>query len=287
MKVFAALDDAGTVKKFFDKTEIKLNYLISYYYLDGQAYKLTDEHKYKDMINELYLDSGAFSVAAGRSKITVTEYLKYLTLFGDRFAQYFNLDDNFDNPEHNKHNQEYLEDNLPRGAKKPIPVVHDNNDPFGEFRYYKTVGHDYIAIGSTTNVPAETMTRIKDTYPEVKIHLFGKIALKELETGYYYSADSTTWSDAAGFGDILYWDPDEKDFHKIYMGSTDRRDGESDHYKRFAKKDKVEAFLKDTFDFEYSDLLTKSGAYNRRIVNLYYYKQLEDYLTSLEATPTP
>ena len=98
MKVFAALDDAGTVKKFFDKTEIKLNYLISYYYLDGQAYRLTDEHKYKDMINELYLDSGAFSVAAGRSKITVTEYSKYLNLFGDRFDQFFNLDDQFNNP---------------------------------------------------------------------------------------------------------------------------------------------------------------------------------------------
>ena len=285
MKVFAALDEAETVRKFYEKKPIKLNYLISYYYLDGQAYRLTDV--YREMINELYLDSGAFSVAAGRSKITVTEYLKYLTLFGDRFAQYFNLDDHFDNPEHNRHNQEYLEDNLPRGANKPIPVVHDNNDPFGEFRYYKTMGHDYIAIGSTTNIPAETMNRIKDTYPEVKIHLFGKIALKELETGYYYSADSTTWSDAAGFGDILYWDPDENEFHKIYMGSTDRRDDESDHYKRFAKKDKVEAFLKDTFDFEYSDLLTKSGAYNRRIVNLYYYKKLEDYLTGLEASPTP
>ncbi len=233
------------------------------------------------------MDSGAFSVAAGRSKITVTEYLKYLTLFGGCFAQYFNLDDRFDNPEHNQHNQEYLEDNLPRSAKKPIPVVHDNNDPLGEFRHYKSLGHDYIAIGSTINIPADTMTRIKDTYPEVKIHLFGKIALKELETGYYYSADSTTWSDAAGFGDILYWDPDENVFHKIYVGSTDRRDDEDDHYMRFAKKDKVEAFLKDTFDFEYDDLVKKSGAYNRRIVNLYYYKQLEDYLTELEAATTP
>lgn len=285
MKVFAALDDAETVRKFYDKTTIKLNYLISYFYLDGQAYRLTDE--YWNMINELYLDSGAFSVAAGRSKITVTEYLKYLTLFGDCFAQYFNLDDRFDNPGHNQHNQEYLEDNLPRSAKKPIPVVHDNNDPFGEFRHYKSLGHDYIAIGSTTNIPDETMNRIKDAFPTVKIHLFGKTAVELLETGYYYSADSTTWSEAAGYGDILYWDPDEKEFHKIYMGSTNRRDDESDHYKRFSKKDKVEAFLKDTFDFEYSDLLIRGGAYNRRIVNLFYYKELENYLTSLEATPTP
>jgi hypothetical protein len=285
MKIFAALDSAGTVQKFYEETEIKLNYLISYYYLDGQAYKLTDE--YRGMINELILDSGAFSVAAGRSKITVTEYLKYLTLFGDRFDQYFNLDDQFNNPEHNQHNQGYLEGHLPQGAKKPIPVVHDTSDPFSEFSYYVDLGHEYIAIGSTINIPDDTMTRIRESFPAVKIHLFGKTSMKKLGTGHYYSADSTTWSEAAGFGDIWYWDPDENVPHKIYMGSTDRRDGESDHYKRFAKKDKVEAFLKNTFDFEYSDLLIKSGAYNRRIVNLYYYKELENYLTSLEATPAP
>jgi hypothetical protein len=228
------------------------------------------------------LDSGAFSVASGRSKITVTEYLKYLTLFGDQFDQYFNLDDRFDDPDHNQHNQQYLEEHLPQSPNKPIPVVHDTENPFHEFSYYKNLDHDYIAIGSTTDIPDDTMARIKETYPDVKIHLFGKIALKELETRHYYSADSTTWADAAAFGEILYWDPDENEFHKIYMGGTDRRDGESDHYKRFAKKDKVEAFLKDTFDFEYRDLLIKKGSEARYIVNLYYYKQLEDYLSGLE-----
>jgi hypothetical protein len=280
MKVFAALDDAETVRIFYDKTGIKLNYLISYYYLDGQAYRLTDE--YSRMINKLMLDSGAFSVAAGRSKITVTEYLKYLTLFGDRFDQYFNLDDRFDDPDHNQYNQQFLEENLPEGTQKPIPVVHDTNDPFAEFSQYATLGHDYIAIGSTINIPDDTMARIKETYPNVKIHLFGKIALTELKKRYYHSADSTTWADAASFGDILYWDPDDNEFHKIYMGGTDRRDGESDHYKRFVKKDKVEAFLKDTFDFEYRDLLIKKGSEARYIVNLYYYSKLEEYLTRLE-----
>ena len=78
--------------------------------------------------------------------------------------------------------------------------------------------------------------------------------MKELETLNYYSADSKTWADAAAFGEILYWDPDEKTFHKIYMGSTERKDSDSDHYKKFSKKEKFDAFLKDTFDYEYSDL---------------------------------
>ena len=161
-------------------------------------------------------------------------------------------------------------------------MVHDNADPFSEFGYYVGLGHDYIAIGSTIKVPDAVMVRIKEAYPRVKIHIFGKTALSELKISRPYSADSTTWANEAGFGDILYWDPDEKVDHKIYMGATDRKDADTDHYQRFAKKDKVEAFLKETFGFEYDDLLKKDGADNRRIVNLYYYKQIEDYLTSLE-----
>jgi len=282
MKVFPAINDAEVIKIFYGKTGIKLNYLISYFYIDGQAYRLIDE--YQDMINELYLDSGAYSVAGGRSKITVTEYSKYLKLFGDRFDQYFNLDDRFDDPAHNQYNQDYLEKYRPAGAKKPIPVVHNNEDPFSEFKYYVDLGHDYIAIGSTINIPDETMTRIKESFPDVKIHLFGKIAFKKLETLYYYSADSKTWADAAAYGDILYWDPDEKTFHKIYMGATERKDSDFDYYKKFSKKEKFDAFLKDTFDFEYGDLLKKRNKYARHIVNLYYYKQLEDYITSLESS---
>ncbi len=280
MKVFAAVGEAESVRVFYEKTNIKLNYLISYFYLEGQAYRLTDQ--YRHMINDLYLDSGAFSVAGGRSKITITEYTKYLTLYGDRFDEYFNLDDRFDDPEHNLDNQMYLEENLSEGAKHPIPVVHDIEDPFAEFQTYANFGHEYIAIGSTINIPDDTMKKIKEKFPDVKIHLFGKTSFKQLSTGYYYSADSTTWADAAGYGDILYWDPDENESHKIYMGATNRKDTESDHYKRFDKKDKLEAFLRDTFGFEYNDLLIRSGASNRRIVNLYYYKQVEDYLTSIE-----
>ena len=282
MKVFAAINDAEVIKLFYEKTGIKLNYLISYFYLDGQAYRMT--HEYRDMINELYLDSGAFSVAGGRSKITVTEYCKYLKLYGEQFTQYFNLDDRFDDPAHNQWNQEYLEKKLTGDVKKPIPVVHDTEDPFAEFRQYVDSGHDYIAIGSTIDVPDETMVRIRGTFPDVKIHLFGKIAVKKLEKLYYYSADATTWADAAAVGDVLYWDPDENSFHKIYMGSTERKDSDSDHYKKFSKKEKFDDFIRGKFDYEYSDLLKKSGNYARHIVNLYYYHKLEDYITSLESS---
>mgnify|MGYP001036315121 CR=1 FL=1 len=37
---------------------------------------------------------------------------------------------------HNLTNQAYLEKLLPAGAKKPIPVIHDAEDPFEEFKGY-------------------------------------------------------------------------------------------------------------------------------------------------------
>jgi hypothetical protein len=282
MKVFAAINDAELIRKFYEKTNIKLNYLVSYYYLDGIAYKLIKE--YRNMINELYLDSGAFSVASGKSKISVTEYLKYLALYSDNFTEYFNLDDDFYNVKNNQSNQDYLEKYLPRSVKKPIPVVHDNDDPIKELSLYYDLGHRYIAIGSTTEIPDEAMDSIKEKYSDVRIHTFGKLSFEKLKRWLPYSTDAATYADAASVGEILYFDPDEKTFHKIYMGSMDRRDDGSNHYKRFEKKDKVEEFLGTTFGYNYSDLVKKSGSEYRYIVNLFYYKQLEDYLTSLETT---
>lgn len=80
MKIFAAITDAKTVQMFYDKTGIKLNYLISYHYLKGQAYKLTAE--YRHMIKSLYLDSGAFSVSTGISKITISNTCNILNSMG-------------------------------------------------------------------------------------------------------------------------------------------------------------------------------------------------------------
>lgn len=280
MKLFAAISEAEVVKKLYEKTGVKLNYLISYYYLEGQAYKLVKE--YRSMIQDLYLDSGAYSVETGRSKISITEYLRYLKLYGGHFDQYFNLDDKFNDPEHNENNQYYIHSYLPSTAKKPIPVVHDDKNPFADFRGYADMGHDFIAIGSKTKLSDATINRIKQEYPSVRIHIFGQLDIDWFKKHKPYSADAATWVHTALFGDILYWDPNENVGHTIYMGATDRKDTDSVHFKKFAQKERVEVFLKDTFDYKYNDLLPKSSSKARELVNLYFYKQVEDYLTSLE-----
>jgi hypothetical protein len=277
MKIFAAIANAGTVKMFYEKTGIKLNYLISYYYLDGQAHKITKE--YRKMVDSLFLDSGAYSAEAGNIKISVSEYRTYLKLYGDLFNEYFNLDDSFDDTDHNQWNQSFIEKDLPDEAKNPIPVVHDNKNPFNEFRLYVNQGYKFIALGSTTSISDAVFDRINKDYPEIKVHIFGGLDWDELERHRPYSADSATWGHAAGNGNIMYWDPDENERHTISVGSRDRNDNVP-HFKTFEHREKLEEFLHNTFSWDYGNLLRKGGAENRMIVNLYFYNEMEKYLNS-------
>jgi hypothetical protein len=281
VKIFAAIVDAETVRMFYKKTGIKLNYLISYFYLENNAYKLIFE--YRDMIESLYLDSGAYSVATGKSKISITEYLTYLKLYGHHFDEYFNLDDEFDNPNHNQSNQQYLEKELlPLRAKRPIPVVHDEEQII-EFEEYVELGNNFIAIGSDPAIKIVDLQKIMNKFPDVNIHMFGNIKREMLVKCKPYSADSATWAHNSMYGGIAFWDPDEQKDYKIYMGTREIEDPEKDwtHFKKFKHRKKLEAFLHDTFGFQYRDLLPRDGAYNRHIVNLYFFYQFQEYLNTI------
>jgi hypothetical protein len=280
-----AVKEAGTVKHFYDLTRgVKLNYLISYVYLDGQAYKLTTE--YRHMIENLYLDSGAFSKAKGQRehRTSISEYLKYLKMFGDKFDVFFNLDDRFDDPDHNELHQKILEEGLPPDSKKPVPVVHDERDLFGEFEKYVHMGHEFIAFGSgNKKLLDEVLGKVKEQYPQVRVHVFGDLSREMLRKHKPYSADSTGWATSAGTGDIHYWDKEEKEEQPLWVGGRDRQPKGKTHFHDFAKRKEVEDFLDRTFGFKYPDDLVPDGStINRQLVNLYFYKELEEYINSLK-----
>ena len=155
MKIYNAVGNAEIIAEYHKKTKKKLNVLVAYPYLKGSAYKLTKE--YRGMIDSLYLDSGAFSVSKGKIKLSVSEYGRYIARYGKLFDEVFNLDDDFFDPMHNLTNQAYLEKLLPAGAKKPIPVIHDAEDPFEEFKGYVNQGHKYIAVGSSKKHPKRSV----------------------------------------------------------------------------------------------------------------------------------
>jgi hypothetical protein len=277
MKIFQAIDNAEIIPLFYKKTQKKLHYLVSYHYLRGIAYKLIKQ--YRPMIDGLYLDSGAYSVSTGKSKITVSEFLWYIKRYGNLFDAVFTLDDAFDDPEHNLINQLYLEKGLPKFVKVPIPVVHDPENPFEELKMYADLGHDYIAIGSNKKLKDEVFEKIKKKYPNLKIHMFGNLNIKMLKTHKPYSADSAGYAHAPKHGEIYYWKPDEEKQYKIYVGGREGR-ANLHHFNQFKHKKELVDFLSNTFEYTQQDLLTNTEA--NWVVNMYFFNQLEDYINSLK-----
>jgi len=272
MKIFNAIAQADLVKLFFDKTGIKLSYLISYNYLAGQAFKLTKE--YRSMMDLLALDSGAFS----NKTATISEYSLYLGRYGNLYDVSFNLDNDFDDPDHNWRNQVYLEHHLPVNVQKPIPVIHDPKDPFGEFEmFYKD--YPYVAIGSNKKLEDEVFKKFKEKYPDLGLHMFGTLDRQMLITHKPYSVDATSYAKQAEFGVILWWRPEEQKEYRIYVGERDRKDDKLPHFKQFEHQKELEEFLQTTFKYTYTDLLTSYQA--KMMVNFYFMHQLEGYINSL------
>lgn len=272
MLILNAIADAAIVRMFYEKTDIKLNVLIAYNNLSGQAYKLACE--YREMINYLYLDSGAYAVNTGKATINISEYKQYIKKFGHYFDEIFSLDKYFDNPFSNQTIQEYFENELE--GKSPIPVVHDTVDPYSEFKQFADKGYYFIAFGSKKKINKETFGKLKNDYPHVYIHMFGDLNRKMLQNFRPYSCDSSSWAQKQKYGKILYWDKDEKKEYEVDLGERQKSDSKYPIH----KSEKVKAFLKDTFNWEYTDLLNRP--YRKMIVNLYFYKQLESALTNGE-----
>jgi hypothetical protein len=195
-------------------------------------------------------------------------------MFGHLFDAVFNLDDKFYDPDHNLQNQLYLEDGLKDKNVKPIPVVHDTNDPFGEFKMYADLGHNYIAIGSTERLSEDVFNKIEKTYPNVKLHMFGTLERKMLFRHKPYSADSSVAAQDAKVGNIMYWDPIDNQEYNIDLGARDKKKDNSVHLKDFHHQKELTIFLEEIFSYRYQDLLNDRVA--RQIVNMYFLWQLED-----------
>lgn len=277
--IFCAITNADIVPFYHDKTGLKPNIMEAFNYIKGQSFKLTNT--YRDRINLLYLDSGAYSVSTGKSKIDVYGYLNYLKKYGHKFDLCFNLDDRFDDPDHNLLHQFYLENGLIEHTVKPVPVIHDNTDPLTEFDTYVALGHLYIAIGSSgsSTIKDKLLTHAKQRHPNVKVHLFGDLDRNLLEKHRPYSADSAGWAYQAGKGGgIYYWRPSENRQYVFNVGGRDSIKG-GVHIKLSPLWEEIRAFLYDTFRYEYNDILKYEVRY---ILNFYSNQQFEDYLNSLD-----
>jgi len=285
MIIYQAIGDADIVKHFYEVTNkrIKLNVLISYVYLVGNALKITKT--YREMIDNLCLDSGAYSVFTKKVNISVTEYLAYIKRYGDLFTTVFTLDDKFDDPDHNLRNQNFLEQGLAGKNWKPVPCIHDAGDPMGEIQTYVDQGHDYIALGSLgvrEKISAKVLDDVKVKFPEVRFHLFGSLNRETLFKYRPFSADASSWAAEASKSSIYYWDAlDQKEYSidlETRIKKVNTNSGKTFLYSNFHHKEQLSAFLLSTFNYSYEDLLNTTLP--RQMVNLYYLRQLQDIINS-------
>ena len=282
MKIYQAITDADIVPKFYNRTKRKLNIMISYAYRERNISKLVKD--YRSKINSLALDSGAFSVFTGRKKINLKVYGVFLRKFGDLFDLCFTLDDRFDDAAHNYENQLELEEVLEGKSWKPIPVVHDFDDPFQEFQMYVNHGHEYIALGSMgerQKIGDDVLERIRMEYPDIKIHMFGTLNLEMLHKHRPESADSSGWAQKAGMGSIYYWRPSENKSYSYDVGAVDSNTSKKNLVKDSPFYDEIKAFWMDKLHLTPEDVVSKSEA--KYLCNLYFFTQLEEYLNSQDS----
>lgn len=273
MKIFQAISQAETVRKFYEKTQIKLNYLIAFDLMAGQTDKFTKD--YRDMINLLYMESGGYGVRKGRAKVTLTDYLEYLQHYGHLYDKFTSFDDRHNDFKHNFANLKFLAGHLPDLKNRIMPVLHEPVDYLPEIRILAKEGYEQIAIGTPKKIKDQVFEATKIELLQVKFHLLGKLNREILARHKPESADASSWLKAAVYGIIHYWHPEENQEYKIYAGDQDKSKTIK-AYRHFQHKEQLEELLASVFQYSPGDILSSTEA--RAMVNLYFYKRLEDHL---------
>ena len=102
---------------------------------------------------------------------------------------------------------------LEKRGLNPIPVIHFKN-PLSVLKRYLQEGYEFIALGGLggsgkgawTNWMDRAFDSICDTpnrMPSVKVHGFGVTNFSGMSRYPWYSVDSTSWTKAGGFGNLL------------------------------------------------------------------------------------
>lgn len=275
------------IKMFPGKT---VNILLSYAMLTHEVSDFL--HTYRDKIGKIILDSGTWTLNKAKGSdvkwINLDNYQRYLKRCGHLYDFYFNFDSDFteSGAETNQYNQMILED----AGLNPVPIVHDIYGP--EIDQYIKAGYKTVGLGSTQIKNQEIMAHVIRCFDGtgIDLHTLGKSGWNLLAYFPISSSDSAMWARAGGYGYIHYWNPKREGDDKTdriylqeYLSTEHSRQIE---YFNYEYKDDFDAFLLNTFGLRYYDFFGKdnadnSNAYNKMLVNMYYYVQLEEEINKM------
>jgi hypothetical protein len=238
--------------------------------------------KHRGLIGSLISDSGTYTLNNNPNKfaniITLQGYRSYLQQIGCHFHFYFNFDEDFSRNGFgiNLANQHMLEGL----GLRPVPVVHDCYG--SEIPYYLAHGYDLVAIGSgeLENEDVSELYRIVNKLYSrgIKVHFLGCTDYQKLAYVPVYSADSSTWNQAASRGHLLYWNPlksgiDKKD--KICFVYNVPKKYMANHIDHHPHQGEVEAYLNQELGYSIPELKGSAGSLKRAVANIHYYVGLE------------
>ena len=259
--------------------DINLNILISYAILNSDIEAFCK--RFRDKIDGLILDSGTWTANHSKSvvqgMINLKGYIRYLLWFKELFDGYFNFD--IDHSE--KGSETNLDNQLQMEAVglRPIPVIHQIYGD--EISFYIDQGYKHVALGSAQIRTEDTLEGVMDKLEPagVDVHLFGHTKFDLIANFPIASCDSTAWATTGSYGHIKYWNPKKDGVNKtdqIYLDEYMSSDKEHKvTFSNYEFREDLENYLHDTFGLTYLDLLGHKGAYNKMLVNTYYFVQLE------------
>jgi len=278
MKLYQASLNLRVLKKYFQLFSEPLNVLLSIALLGGETSGFLME--FRHMVASIIADSGAWSVAKGKSTLSIDALISYLKLWGHLFDRYFNFDTNFSNQGFRDNYENQLK--MEKEGLHPVPVIH-NFFNF-EINFYMSLGiYPWLALGSAQSKTFAdfeyAVRRIKRKDPEVRIHWFGGSRYDWLVQTPVASCDTSSWAKTGSYGHILYWNDHVEGLykgHRIYVGGYIKDEDEGSYdFVNYPWRTELEEYLGKTFGLRYSDLLGYDDKFNMQMVNARFYAELE------------
>jgi len=244
---------------------------------------------HRDKIGSLILDSGAFtkndSKAERTEAITLTGYMAFLKYNLKYFDFAFNYDEDF--------NLDGIDTNYPilnpieKAGYKVVPVAHDYiGEEIDEISVYVNELYPIIALGFSKHKRKNAIENITTAIKPIlaaglKIHLLGSTSLDILGKVPVHYSDSSSWSKEGMYGCAVWFNPNKTDDKfgqdRIYFKDRDISSREKSFLlDNHPDKDIFLDYVKSQLGLTYEDLYGPNCDFNRQLVNVHYFIQLQD-----------
>lgn len=262
-----------------NNSSYNLNLLMSYHYFKNKSDSYFKGHKKCDVVNSLFLDSGAFSAFNSGSVINIDKYIEYINSNHESFDYIAQLDV-IDNGNDSLENYIYMLDKV-KCPEKIVPVFHFGSDLKLLSRINNVNNSSILAVGGIAKRhKTERSNLIKKVINncDKKLHLFGvtDYTLIKKYKNYINSVDSTSYKMTGIYGYIHHFRKDK--LLKILI--SDRQINEFDHLYNLPKNSSLIKSIEEVTGVDI-DTLSKSS-YSKWKANIIAQLKMMEYINKQE-----